>query len=337
MPTSYGFTPIDGEARRQFINARDAFTATRAAEREASDFEGNMFWRIQKGREYLIRTSRRGAQTSLGPRTAETEVIHDKFHARKVAVTERVEHLRKKMGMHEQLNRVRLLERVDATAINILNSFSAAGLDDNFLVIGTNALFGYEASAGVRIEPEHLATEDLDILWDNRKQLTLATREKLQPSGLLGILKSVDKSFELKSPTELFTAVNKHGYQVDLLRRAGPGSGREPDRLSQHVDDFWAIKAKNIDWLLSAPKFQSVIVGDNGVMAQMTTVDPRAFALFKMWMSAQADRDPVKKYRDVNQAKLVIKLIEQYLPHLSFDELVPFPAALRAAVSSFMK
>lgn len=96
-------------------------------------------------------------------------------------------------------------------------------------VIGTNALFCHEAAAGVRIEQEHLATEDLDILWGSRNHLTLATCEKLQPSGLLGILKAVDRSFELKSQTELYTAVNKDGYQVDVLRREGAGSDRESE------------------------------------------------------------------------------------------------------------
>jgi hypothetical protein len=56
-------------------------------------------------------------------------------------------------------------------------------------------------------------------------------------------------------------------------------------------------------------------------MVKMTTIDPRAFVLFKMWMSAQKDRDPIKKHRDKNQARLVTKLIEEYLPHLGFDEL----------------
>jgi hypothetical protein len=335
METDYGFTPLDGESLRQYVNAREAFAATRAAEREARDLEGNMFWRVQNGREYLIRVSRRGAQTSLGPRSPETEVIRANFQGRKATVTERLEGLHKKMAVHAKLNRVRYLDRVDSTVIDILNSLHNAGLDENMLVIDTNALFCYEATAGIRIEQEHLATEDRDILWDNRKRITLATREKLQPSGLLGILKTADKSFELKSPTELYTAVNKDGYQVDLLLREGSGSDREPDLLSTHDKDFWAVKARNVDWLLSAPKFQSAIVGVNGTMAQMTTVDPRAFALFKMWMSVQKDRDPVKKCRDANQARVVIKLIHQYLPHLTFDELVPFSADLRAAVSSF--
>lgn len=114
----------------------------------------------------------------------------------------------------------------------ILNGLRDAGLQENTLVIGTNALFCYEAAAGF-VSREHLAIEDLDILWDKRKRLTLATREKLQPSGLLGFLKRVDRSFELKGNPNLFTAINKDGYQVDLLRRVGPGSDNEPRRLNE--------------------------------------------------------------------------------------------------------
>lgn len=335
METNYGFTPLDGEARKQYINSRESFSAVREAERKAREYEGNMVWRIKNGREYLIRVSRRNSQKSVGPRSPETEAVYANFHAQKIATTSRLADLQKKLETQEKLNLVRFIDRVDSTVIDILNSLHKAGLDENMLVIGTNALYGYESAAGVRIEEEHLATEDLDILWDNRKRLTLATRERLAPSGLLGILRSVDKSFELKSPTELYTAVNGSGYQVDLLRRDGHGSAKEPNRLSEHDDDFWAVKARNVDWLLSAPKFESMVVGSKGAMAKVTTVDPRAFVLFKMWMSELKERDPIKKYRDKNQARVVIKLIEKYLPHLAFDDLVSFPSELRQAVSTF--
>lgn len=335
MEIDYGFTPLDGDARRQYINAREVFEAVRAAEVQARDYEGTMRWRTMSGSEYLIRVSRKGAQKSLGIRSPDTEAIYETFFAKKKAVEERLAGLRKKLELNIRLNRAQFLGRVDPTVVGILNCLRDAGLQDNTLVVGTNALYCYEAAAGVRIEREHLATEDLDILWDNRKRLTLATREKLQPSGLLGLLKRVDKSFELKATPDLFTAVNQDGYQVDLLRRAGPGSDNEPERLSEHAEDFWAVRSRNADWMLSAPKFDAVIVGDDGSMAKMTTIDPRAFVLFKMWMSVQKDRDPIKKHRDKNQARLVIKLIEEYLPHLSFDELVSFPADLREAVTTF--
>lgn len=332
---NYEFTPLDNDARRQYINARDTFAAHGAVEAQAREYEGTMRWQTTAGKEYLVRVSRRGAQKSLGPRSPETEAIHAAFFTRKTAITERLEGLRKKVALNTRLNRAQFLGRVDPTVIDILHALREAGLQDNTLVIGTNALYCYEAAAGVRIEREHLATEDIDILWDNRKRLTLATREKLQPSGLLGFLKRADNSFELKATPDLFTAVNKDGYQVDLLRLAGPGSDREPGRLSEHADDFWAVRSPSADWLLGAPKFSSAIIGDDGKMADMTTVDPRAFVLFKMWMSVQKDRDPIKKYRDANQARLVIKLIDAYLPHLSFDELVSFPVDLREAVATF--
>jgi hypothetical protein len=35
-------------------------------------------------------------------------------------------------------------------------------------------------------------------------------------------------------------------------------------------------------------------------MGKMVTVDPRAFALFKLWIAQ--DSDPLKKRRDANQA-----------------------------------
>ncbi|MDQ2820990.1 MAG: GSU2403 family nucleotidyltransferase fold protein [Pseudomonadota bacterium] len=335
MEIDYGFTPLNGDARRQYVNSREVFEAVTAAEMQERDYEGTMRWRTISGSDYLIRVSRRGAHRSLGLRSPETEAIYTTFFAKKSTITERLEGLRKKLELNTRLNRAQFLDRVDSTVVGVLNCLRDAGLQDNTLVIGTNSLYAYEAAAGVRIEREHLATEDLDILWDNRKRLTLATREKLQPSGLLGLLKRVDKSFELKATPDLYTAVNRNGYQVDLLRRAGPGSETEPARLSEHADDFWAVRARNVDWMLGAPKFASVIVGDDGKMAKMTTIDPRAFVLFKMWMSVQTDRDPIKKHRDKNQARLVIRLIEEYLPHLGFDELVSFPADLREAVSAF--
>jgi hypothetical protein len=329
MERKYEMLELPGEVQRQYINARQAFLGLREAERAAKECEGRMFWRQQEGKEYLIRASRRGTQTGLGARSPDTETIYEKFHHRKAVAEERVKQLRAKMATSVRLNRALLVGRVDNTIVDILNGMYDAGLDDNFTIIGTNALYAYEAAAGVRIEEEHLATEDLDLLWDNRKRLTLATREKITGSGLLGILKRIDKSFELLRPTQLYTAMNNAGYQVDVIRRLGPGSEQEPAQLIENAEDFWAIRARNADWLLSAPKFESVIVSTNGNMAKMVTVDPRAFALFKIWMAKDKDRDPLKKRRDANQAKVVVQLVQEYLPHLSFEDIKVFPTEVR--------
>jgi hypothetical protein len=48
--------------------------------------------------------------------------------------------------------------------------------------------------------------------------------------------------------------------------------------------------------------------------------DPRAFALHKAWLSRQPDREPLKKPRDIAQAREVVQLVREHMPHLSFDE-----------------
>ena len=88
------------------------------------------------------------------------------------------------------------------------------------------------------------------------------------------------------------------------------------------------MKARNADWLLSAPKFKQMVVGVNGQMAYMNTVDPRAFALFKLWMAEQNDREYGKRLRDAAQANAVVSLIAERLPQFSFDDIKIFPGRL---------
>jgi hypothetical protein len=75
-----------------------------------------------------------------------------------------------------------------------------------------------------------------------------------------------------------------------------------------------------MDWFLSSPKFRQVVVGTNGSMAEMTTVDPRAFVFYKVWLSKKDDRDPMKKPRDLAQARAVYNLVQERLPQLSFEK-----------------
>lgn len=316
---------LPADALRQYINARQVFTALRETETAAKAFRGGMIWREQRGHTYLVRTSPRAAQKGLGAKSPETEAIYQKFIIGKQEVEARRAQLRATLEKTQRLNKALYVGRVDNIIIDTLNGLYDAGLENNFTVVGTNALYAYEAKAGVRVEERHLATNDLDLLWDNRRKLTLAVKKELSIQGLLGLLKRIDKTFALRSD-QMYTAINKDGYEIDILRRLGPGSEKEPAQLTGHEDDFWAVKARNADWLLSAPKFRQVIVGANGRMAQMVTVDPRAFVLFKLWMMQDKNRDPLKRTRDGNQAKVVMNLIDERMPELSFEDIKIFPS-----------
>lgn len=313
------------DAIRQYIDARQTFLALEQARRECGEYRGGMIWRQQKGRQYLVRTSSRGAQTGLGARTPQTLAIYDKFTAGKARTEERVRQLQFALDRHRRMNKALRIGRTPDLLIDILLGLQRAGLDQKIIVVGTNALYAYETAAGARIEAGQLATRDFDLLWDNRTKLALAIQEGPLAEGMLGLLQRIDPTFALREDQK-YTAVNSRGYEVDILRRAGPGSEAEPARLSALEDDFWAVKARNADWMLSAPRFSEIVVGTGGRMARMTTVDPRAFALFKLWMAQQLDREYIKRMRDASQAKVVIDLIAERLPQFDFDDIKVFPA-----------
>lgn len=190
-------------------------------------------------------------------------------------------------------------------------------------------MYAYEASAGVFFDISTMATKDMDILWDIRPKLTLLTDDKTEPGGLLAILRKTDRSFELSS-SQRFRAVNRHGYMVDLIK-AEPKKvmTREPRRMGG-PGDLEAIEIRNLQWLLSSPKISQIVIGDDGYPSEMAVPDPRAFALHKLWLSGQTDREPIKKQRDRDQAMDVVRLVIQHLPQYAFkrSELKMFPKEL---------
>ncbi len=101
------------------------------------------------------------------------------------------------------------LGRVPRAAAQILRALDKAGLlGDGIFVVGTHALYAYEARSGVIFEPGLLATSDLDLLADVRSRLVLAIDDK-EREGILPILKSVDPTFYVQG--DLFRAVNEDG------------------------------------------------------------------------------------------------------------------------------
>jgi hypothetical protein len=66
--------------------------------------------------------------------------------------------------------------------------------------------------------------------------------------------------------------------------------------------------------LTSAPKFECIVVASNGRMANMTTIAPKTFVEFKLWLAEAAEkRDPIKRRRDQRQANIVQKLLDERL------------------------
>jgi len=181
------------------------------------------------------------------------------------------------------------------------------------VVVGTHALYAYEAAAGVRIVPGALATRDVDLLWDARRRMQFITDLERIDTSMLGVLQRVDPSFRRK---ELHneTAVNDRGFEVDFLRRMPVDGDPHPFRFSDDEGDLWPVQAARASVLTEAPRFEHVVISVTGRMALMTTIAPGAFVAFKRWMAASApQRQPLKRRRDALQADIVQSLLDEGL------------------------
>ncbi len=328
------FTELSDNSRRVAIDLRQAFEAYRQARRNAERYAGGLSWKRVKGREYLVKViNRRGGSKSLGLRSPETEAIQAEFVAGKARAKEREAVLAQTVQEFAGMARGIMVNRVPSIVTATLRKLDQFGLlGKNLMVIGTNALYGYEAVAGVMLDAGLMATSDVDLLWDARARLKLALLDQeVAEAGVLAILRKIDRSFEPVAHGG-FRAVNKKGFYVDLVKQAPtpPWKADEPGQIA--AGDLHPSWLPNIKWLLASEKFQSVVIGQDGLPAPMVSPDPRAFAVYKRWLSEQADREPDKRQRDRTQAMAVMELVRTKFLHLPLDANAErmFPASARS-------
>lgn len=301
--------------KRQYIDAETVFVALAQAKKAAAEVRGSMFWRELKGTRTLIRSSAAGAQKSLGADSEATQKLFDNFMLRKTSVELRVKALKVQLATQQRLNRAHRVGRVPNIVVSLLNVMAKAGVDAHFLVVGTHALYAYEAAAGVRIAEQAMATRDVDMLFDTRKRLAFFTVMEKLDSSLIGLLRKVDASFEVVED-QPYTARNNDGFEVDIIRRMAHGRDPHPLRMSSAEDDFWAVQVSMGDKLASARRFDQVVVATSGEMALMRTVHPLDFARIKLTLSKQAGRDANKRGKDALQSAIIDTLVTNYLPTL---------------------
>lgn len=304
---------IDEGQKRQYIDAEGVFKELRRVKQQAAQVRGGMMWREVSGTKYLIRTSTKGAQKSLGPESEETRKVHVAFVRRKAAVTERLKAIKTEFERQRRLNKALRVGRVPNVVADVLNALDEAGLAEHFMVVGTHALYAYESACGVRFAPAAMATRDIDLLFDTRKHLRFFSHMRQIDSSLLGVLRKADKSFE-RLDDQMETARNSSGFEVDIIRRVAKGDDPHPLRLSDDEDDVCAILASTAERILNAPRFSQMVVSTTGVMALMNTMHPLDFVQVKRMLAARTDRDPLKRGKDEHQARIVTALVAEYMP-----------------------
>ena len=285
-----------------------------------------------RGKTYLFKKlDAKGNGREIGLRSPGTEATLQAARRRKAELKERLRSLRMRLSEEARLAKALRIARMPKTTASVLRVLNRAGLlGRSIIIVGTNALYAYEAAAGVQFDSRVMETADVDILWEARSRLTLAA--DVRGAGLIGLLRQADRSFE-PAAARSFRAVNRTGFMVDLLKPLPKDVIRDDTRKSIGADDgLFAAGTRNLAWLLSAKKFHQIAIARDGFPVLMVAPDPRLFALHKLWLAEQPDREPVKKGRDGAQAKAVLRLLLERLPQYPLDPRVlkGLPVAARS-------
>ncbi|MCE8018941.1 hypothetical protein HOP51_02235 [Halomonas sp. MCCC 1A11036] len=324
---------LQAEQTRVAVNAMQLFEALEHHRAQARQVKGSMHWKRIHGREYLYRAYTGGKNHSLGPRSAETEAIINTFDARKAEYQAREQSLKEQLQVHAAYIRANRLNRFPIDGARAIRALQRKQIP--FRVIGTNALYAYEARAGVLIEPEHLATADIDVLMDARQGLRIVTA--LKGETLLSVLQSSDRTFEplTESPFE-FRATNAKGYMIDLITQTADPMAMSDFEHHLEAGDLKPVGIDSLKWAIASPHFEAIVFDERGMPLRLSTVDPRAFVLHKWHVSQQPDREPMKRHRDEAQARLIATLLRDELRALSTTQAVEraFPHLIRQRASS---
>ena len=309
------FLELTENQSRQYIDAQALMRAQGEALEDAAQVRGSMIWRELRGVRYLIRTSAASAQKTIGPDSADTQAIYERFMERKQAATARVKTLAMRLDEQRKLNRVYGVGRAPNVIVKVLEALQKAGISSQFLTVGTNAIYAYESASGVRVGTQAMATRDMDLLFDTRQRAAFISTLRRLDSSLLAVLRKADPSFRVLRD-QLQTAVNDDGYEIDIIRRTAKDGDPHPLRMSSSEDDLWAVQVSSDEKMVAGRKFRQLVVAGSGQMAMMQTLHPVDFIRIKTALSGDVQRDPLKRPKDKLQAETVQALWNSYLQHL---------------------
>lgn len=297
--------PFSDEQARALVNLRQRYEAWRDAERAWRELPYDLRRKRVGEYEYLYKIhDRSGNGTSLGRWGPEAEQRFATYRANKAELKDRLARARAAADEGARLARALRVPQLASAPAPILREADCRGLlDGTLLVVGTNCLVAYaqEAVAALPLADE---TEDFDLAW--------AAREEVQGAPVWELLKAVDPTFAVNTERE-FQARNASTYEVELLvapSRAATLGRRDRPR---------PVPLPEQEWLLLGRPVDQVVACRDGTAARIVAPDPRWFALHKLWLSAQAKRDPLKRRKDRAQGLGVLDAARQGMPHYPLD------------------
>jgi hypothetical protein len=314
--------PFSPEQERALINMHQRYDAWIDAERDLLALPYDLRRKKVGEYEYLYEIyDRSGNGKSLGAWDEEKQRLFDEYRERKQSAKQRREGASAALSESSRLARALRLPLLSADAGPILREADRRGLlGSHLLVVGTNAMAAYSIEAAGSFIDVPDETEDFDLAW--------AAEEEAGEALVWDMLKAVDPTFAINSERD-FQARNAKAYEVEILvapsRAETLGTKDRPK----------PVPLPEQEWLLPGRRVDQVVPCRDGTPARIVAPDPRWFALHKLWLGAQAKRNPLKRRKDTAQGNALLDAIPEAMPHYDVSE--NFADGLPAELTPFFE
>jgi hypothetical protein len=298
------YSEREAEATAQIAEAQNAYIEHRRATEAVRATEFDFLWKKDADGEHLHKISSDGVLVrDLGTRNAKLESIANGYGERKAAALAAHDHWSRERQRMEKLNVGHQVGRLLVTPVKVLNVLWERRLMGYYTVIGTYAMYAYEAAAGVVFDEPTMATNDVDLFYTADKQMKFAELATGHQS-MVDVLREADPTFG-RNEDQKESATNDKGFSIDFLRREEAEKFTDAFSISGAEGDIYPVKARRSNRFLGSPAFEQVVIAVDGSMTLMRTIDPKTFMEFKEWMSGLPDREALKRNRDKLQALAV--------------------------------
>jgi hypothetical protein len=327
--SKHDFSEYSTESQRVRANLEQTYAAWVDVRREADAMPVSMYWSSKDGVDYLsVKNTSQDNGRSLGRRSPELEAQYQSHVDTKARLRERIHALDAQLTERAGLYRRLRLPSIPDRQAEILRKLDIEGLlGTDLMVVGTNAFIAYELAAGARFPTGNEETEDFDMAWCRGTKASLlgqAAGAKVGKS-LLSVLKSLDASYQI-NPRKPYQAVNKAGYEVELL--AAPSTHPLP-KFEPFEPMVTLIEQ---EWLLQGMPISVVVATVRGRACPLYVPDPRWMALHKLWLARKPERNPAKKPKDQRQGEVLLDATRFFLidSHpLNIDFVLSLPEELQ--------
>ena len=312
----FNFIEYSNAQRKQSIDTEHLYEIyLQKLQSHEKNYKYTMFFKQTGGKEYLVKEKSSTKKSSyLGERSSQTEAIIQSFKEEKENSLKALSDIKKKIHIASKKNKFEKITRVPNALVDIFQTINALDLNTKLIVIGTNALYAYESKCCIFIEQDLLSSIDIDILNKRDKKLSFIFNEIMPDGTLTKLLSSIDKTF-IPQVGVPYRFINKENVIVELLNPS-ISPFKNHHIKNDAFADIISLEMEGMQWLENARLFSSIIIGEDGRCAIMTTIHPLEFAIYKNWLSSKTDRDARKRMRDKTQSKLVTDLMLSHMPHI---------------------